>query len=201
MMLQEVAGWSGSKCIWETGGFWISDWKRSGGGARTDSRDGCAPQAGIRGRESKKQAGLVPRGDDGPDVDLCGWPCRSLGMGAILWPPVVPPQVSEIVHGTTFCFCFVPKKHGDGHTADVLFFAGGEGKPAFSSYSGSLFNHVPSTSQARLMKQERRVFARRNYGVCLRYGCSERTDPKNPQPASTMTVRVPCRLEVGDTAG
>ena len=105
-----------------------------------------------------KQARLVRRGDDGPNVDLCGLP---LGIGAILWPPFVPPPVSVIVHGSTFCFCFGPKEDWGRAHSRCARFVGDEGKSALC-YSGSLFNHVPSASQARLMKQERTVFARRN---------------------------------------
>ena len=105
---------------------------------------------------------MVRRGDDGPNVDLCGWPRLSPGTGAILCPLFVPPQVSVIVHGATLVsFSLCQRRPGTEHTTSVSVF-GDEGGSAFFVYSGSLFNHVPSTSQARLMKQERTVFAGRN---------------------------------------
>ena len=54
-------------------------------------------------------------------------------------------------------FRWAQEDREDGHTTGVLVFSGMNGNPLWCG--GSLFNHVPVSSQARLVKQKRTVFA------------------------------------------
>ena len=93
--------------------------------------------------------------------EFAGWRKQQGGEDPREWEANL--RIGVILHGTTFAFCLSRREDREQnarHTTGVLVSVGDEGKSAFSARSGPLFNHVPRTSQARLIKQEPRGFAR-----------------------------------------